>query len=91
MSEEYTSDDPRASGERKEWKSPNVETVDLRKQARARVRDGINPKWHEFMEEHGYLVGRVPSERAAAPQWEPQPSAVVSIVTSGRANKGASK
>ena len=65
-----------ASKPRRTWKSPKVETVDLRARARSRVRDRVPPKWHSFLQEHGYLIGRLPASRGAPPRWEPRPGRV---------------
>lgn len=54
---------------RRAWSPPKVQTVDLRVRARSRVRDRVPPKWHAFLQEHGYLIGRVPTSRGAPPEW----------------------
>jgi len=57
---------------KREWKSPRADSVDLQARARSRARDRVPPKWHTFLQEHGYLIGRVPKSRGAPPRWEPR-------------------
>ena len=57
---------------KRKWQSPRADSVDLKARARSRVRSRVPPKWHEFLQEHGYLIGRVPTSRGVAPRWEPR-------------------
>lgn len=71
MNERYALAVEAAKVPKREWKAPRVrQWVDMRtKSRRLRLRDRVPPKWHAFLQEHGYLIGRVPTSRGAPPEW----------------------